>query len=49
MSEEKESEKLIDELESIYLQDGWRNDTKKAERVKQIKARLSEILCPKED
>ena len=38
-----EAEALLDELETIYLQSGWRNDAIKAKRENEIKKRLSEI------
>lgn len=44
---EKEAEKLINELEKIYLCGGWRGDEIKFNREKQIKVRLSELLCKK--
>ena len=44
MIEEKESEQLINELESIYLQNGWRQDKKLSDREKIIKKRLNELL-----
>ena len=40
----KESEKLINELEKIYLFSGWRDDTDKRKREKEIKNRLRELL-----
>ena len=39
-----ESEKLINELETIYLVDGWREIFDKAARVKVIKRRLGQLL-----
>ena len=38
-----EAEALLDELEAIYLQSGWRDNIEKVMRDREIKQRLFEI------
>jgi hypothetical protein len=47
MSNAQESECLINELEGIYLQVGWRGNPDLSNREREIKARLSELLSDK--
>jgi hypothetical protein len=42
--DEQESAELIEELESIYLCDGWRKNDRLSDRVAAIKDRLEELL-----